>query len=184
MFFEDTGSALIDEIKEKELKKYNSKHIFALKSEIKSVDNKIEEIKHLASTMDDVTEELSVNFALLKAYKDRLLRISAAYHYYRFIKIQDSYFYKENTKQNLSLDEIELLNEFSNLADGYLKSYKHLNLSDRNPPLDFYVQILTLEDCGAVMSGNDFVDLKKDRIYFLKKSDISHLLKKSMVKII
>lgn len=184
MFHENTGSVLLDQMKQKQLVKYNSKDVNELQNEFKIVTEKLEEIKIAASTLDDVTEELSVNFALLKAYKDRLSRIETAYHYDRFLKIQNGFFKKENMKENLSLDEIELLKNFSEITNEYLEPFKHLNLNDRHPPLDFYIQILTLEDCGAVMCENDFLDLKKDRIYFLKKSDVAHLLKKNMVKII
>lgn len=184
MLRESTGTFLLDEMKQKEITRYNSKDVFEIKNELKNVNDKIEEIKQIASTMDDITEELSVNFALLKAYKDRLLRVSTAYHFHRFIKIQESFFKKENIKENLSLDEVELLKSFSEITNAYLQPFKHLNLGDRHPPLDFYIQIMTLEDCGAVLCENEFVDLKKDRIYFLKKSDVAHLLKKNMAKVI
>ena len=50
------------------------------------------------------------------------------------------------------------------------------------PPLDLYVQILTFEDCGMIWNGNNFIELQKDKIYFLKKSLISHLIVRGLVK--
>ena len=95
MSHENIGSALLDEMKQKHLTRYNSKDICDLKNELEFLEDKIESIKTFASSIDDITVELSVNFAMLKAYKDRLLRISIAYHFDRFCKIQDSFFKKE-----------------------------------------------------------------------------------------
>jgi GINS complex subunit 1 len=183
MFTESVGTELIDEMRQSDLKQYNSKGILQLKNELKMVDLRMEELKKIAET-SEITEEISVNFALLKAYKDRLTRISKGYHYSRFVRIQNSYFLKDNIKNKISLDEVEMLNDFSKISNEYLRAYTHLNLNDRQPPLNHYVTIITLADCGIVLIGDHFVTLKKDTIYFLKKTDIAHLLSARMVEVI
>lgn len=183
MFSEKSCKNLLDEIKHNQFKKFNSTEISNLEKEMANIQVKIDDIKHKAE-LDGVTESLSINFALLKAYNDRLERIIKAYKFYRFKKIQNSYFSKENINSFFSVQENELFSSFSSAVDSYLSKYKYLRLNDRQPPLSLFVQILALEDCGAVLCGDDFIELKKDRIYFLKKSDISHLISKNMVKII
>lgn len=183
MLSENTGSDLLDEMKCKELKRFNSSGVNAVEKEIEHVQTKIDEIKVMAESQV-ITEEISLNFALLKAYKERLERILRAYKMFRLLKVQENYFLKDPISDLLCSYEQEFVKEFSDASDDYLKRFKHLSLGDRNPPLDFYVQIASLQDCGTVMCGDDFIDLKKNRIYFLKKSDIVHLLKKKLVKII
>jgi len=183
MLSEDTGKDLLDEMKLRELKHYNSQQVNKLNREIAAVDQKMEGLKQKAED-SGVTEELSINYAMLKAYKDRLVRILKSYHLNRFFKIEDNYFAKNDIKKLLNVSELNFHGEFTKISDEYFAGYKHLLLNDRSPPLNFYVQILTLVDCGIILSGNEFVDLKKDRIYFLKKADVTHLIQKNFAKII
>lgn len=183
MFSEDTGRIILDEIKQKSLKHYNIDQMNKIGAEIKEVATRMSSLKSRAE-VSGVTEELSVNFAVLKAYMERLQRITRAYHYYRFKHIEASLFKKEKIKNFLTTTEIDYEGEFSAMANECLEDYQGLALSYRSPPLDFYVQILTLEECGIVLCDEDFLDLKKGRIYFLKKSDVSHLVDRGAAKII
>lgn len=183
MLTEDTCTELIDEMKYNQFKKFNTVKISALERESTIIQTKIDALKHEAE-VNEVTESLSVNFALLKAYSERLERISRAYKFHRFLQITESYFSKENLTGLMTPQELEFQNEFESVAEEYLSRFKHLVLNDRHPPLSLFVQILALEDCGTVMCGDEFIELKKDRIYFLRKSDVSHLLAKKFVKII
>lgn len=183
MLSEETGKDLLDEIKHKEFKRYNSNGVMILTREIEETKIKIDALKRIAEERE-VTLELSMNFALLKSYKERNERILRAYRLFRFQTIQEHYFNKDLSQDLMIPDELAFLDDFREISTKYLENYGYLSLNDRAPPLDFFVQILTLEDCGAVLCGDDFIELKKDRIYFLKRSDIIHLLKKNFVKII
>ncbi|ELA42747.1 uncharacterized protein VICG_00062 [Vittaforma corneae ATCC 50505] len=183
MLSEGTCKDLLDEIKHNQFKKFNTAEVASLEREMAIVQSKIDDIK-LRAEVNEITESLSINFALLKAYKDRLERIHKTYKLFRLKRIQDSYFSKENVVEFLAPHELEFYKNFSDAVGEYLADFKHLALTDRHPPLDFFVQILALEDCGVVLCGDEFVELKKDRIYFLKKSDIAHLLTKKLVKVI
>lgn len=183
MLSEATGKDLLDEIKHDEFKRFNTTEVQRVQQEITLVQAKIEDIKRIAE-LEEITDELSMNFALLKSYKDRLERILRAYKFFRLLKIQENHFQQRSIVESICSYEQEFLDEFIVLSDSYLKDFTHLSLNDRHPPLNFFVQILALEDCGAIMCGDDFIDLKKDRIYFLKKSDVIHLLKRKLVKII
>lgn len=183
MLSEDTGRELLDEMRQRDLKHYNIQEVGKINMEIQHVECRMDRLKRLAEATG-VTEELSVNFAMLKAYGERLTRIHKAYHLDRLLKIQENYFVKNDIRRLLCVSEIEFDRDFNKCTDDCLSEFKHLCLSDRCPPLSFYVQILTLEDCGTVLCDNEFIDLKRDRIYFLKKADVAHLLKKRMAKII
>lgn len=173
MLSEETGKDLLDEIKHREFRRFNSNGVTALTREIDETRRKIDTLKRVAEE-GEVTLELSINFALLKAYKERNERILRAYRFFRFQSIQEYHFSKDIPQELMIPDELAFLDEFKEITTRYLDNYRHLTLSDRSPPLDFFVQILTLEDCGAVLCGDDFIELKKDRIYFLKRSDITH----------
>ncbi len=183
MLSERTCKDLLDEIKHNQFKRFNNAEMLNLEREMNIVQDKMDDIK-AQLYKPDFPRDLTINFALLKAYKDRLERISKAYRFFRFKRIQDSYFSKENIVELCSPVETEMLSTFKNAVDEYLHDFKHLSLNDRHAPLGLFVQILALDDCGIVLTGNDFVELKKDRIYFLKKSDVAHLILKKLVKII
>lgn len=185
MFSESTGRDLLDEMKFKELKPYNIQNINKIRSEVMEIDVRIEGLKNIVALNDnEVTKEISANYSMLKSYKERLLRIEKAYSFSRHIKIQKNYFTKNNIKKYLNSSEMEFEKAYNSISSNYFEKYKHLSLSDRSPPLDYYVQILTFEDCGLIVSGEDLIELKKNKIYFLKKSDIIHLLGKNKIKII
>jgi len=183
MLSEDLGRELLEEMKQKSLRPFNMRQVGRLEAEIEYVDAKLEALKREAAH-SEVSESLSVNFAALKAYRDRDVRILRAYKFFRMRKIQDNYFDKHDIKRLLSTDEQCFENAYGDVLDGYLEDYRHLDFRSRDPPLNFYVQIMTLENCGLIMSGSDFIDLKKGRLYFLKMRDIAHLIDKKLVKIV
>lgn len=183
MLSEDSGRELLDEMKYGALRTYNAEGVDRVNREIHFVQNRMDELK-LRAERSQVTQELSINFALLKAYKERSQRILRAYVFSRLAKIADNYFNKEEIKNQLSVAELEFDRDCVNIHEEILESYKHLDIFSREPPLDFYVQVMTLEDCGVIMSGDGFIDLKKDRLYFLRKADIAHLITSNSVKIL
>ena len=178
-----TAGQILDEMQSGTLKPYNSAAVNALKMELDFVQQKIEEIKREAE-QNSITEELSINFAIHKAYRDRNERILRAYAFFRSKIITWNYFAKSDIKGCLSAAEVEFKNDVHEALDTYLAPYSDLNFFNNEPPLDFYVQVVTLEDCGLVLCGDDFIDLRKDRLYFLRKSDISHLISANLAKIL
>ncbi|ORD92913.1 hypothetical protein A0H76_2924 [Hepatospora eriocheir] len=135
------------------------------------------------SYKENESNEILINFALLKEYKERNDMIVNAYKFNRLLKIEDRI--HTNIDYNcLSNDEISFLKDYKFIMKEYFKKYKFLDIKNRNVSINLYVQILVLEDCGVVYTDNDFIDLKKDHIYYLKKNDINHLLKNDLIKII
>ncbi|KAI4290947.1 GINS complex subunit 1 [Pancytospora philotis] len=183
MLCEESGKELLDEIRQKTLTRFNAGQVGQLHAEMEYVDEKIEALKATAET-SDVSEELSINFAMLKTYRERCLRIVRAYRFARLLKIQNNYFCKADIKSLLTPEEIQFESEYNKGLETYLDEYRHLDFRSREPPLSHYVQVVPLEDCGLVMSGEDFIELRKNRLYFLKKADIAHLINKGLVEMV
>lgn len=183
MLSEGTGRELLEEMRQKTLCPYNTAQISQISAEIEYADAKIEALKREAEH-SDVSEALSINFAMLRAYRERNLRILRAYTLHRLSMIRDNYFDKRDIKELLSADEIAFEREYGEILEEYIADYRHLDLKNREPPLSLYVQIVPLEDCGLVMSGDDFIDLRRGRLYFLRKADIAHLIKQRLVRLL
>lgn len=183
MVSENTGKKLLDEILGNKIKLYNGTHVNNLRSEMEELDHKMRLLKEDAEK-HGIREELSINFSLLKSFKDRNERILKTYLFQRLLKITENFFLKENIFDMLSANELVFNQEFTDITETYLDKYRHLDLVDREPPLDFYVQIITLADCGTILNGDEFIDLKKNRLYYVKKSDIAHIINAKLVNIL
>jgi len=182
MDLEENGKALLDDIRASELKPYNVREVNKIENGLAQVEKEIEKIKERAKI--SVDEKLSMNYVVYKAYKERCRRILDAYKMHRLRRIYESYLQRKEINSLLSMPEVHLKTECYRILDEYLEPYLHLDLYDREPPLNLYVQVMVLEDCGMVMVGKDFVELKRGRLYYLNKKDISHLLNNEVIKII
>lgn len=181
MFSLNYAAEIFAEIKNSELVKYNDAAITSLNEEILYLDEEVSKLNTRVVNSNEIPDYISVNYALILKFKERNERLLQIYAFNRNMKIQDKILNKQNIDEALlSLDEIKFVEEFTSLIENsYLRN---LELTNRNPPLDFYVQIVAKEDCGAVLTGDEFVEIKKDCIYFIRKNDIAHLLEKNMVE--
>lgn len=176
---------VLSEIKDKELKKYNSIAMSSLMDEKNYITKEIE--KYNASVGDpmNIGEDVTMNYAMMQSYLDRDERLSKIYHFDRILKIEEMIINKTGFAENqLSVDEIDFVKEFDGIYSGYCSEHKILDFNDRNYPMDLFVQIVVLEDCGTVLTGEEFVNLVKGRIYFIKKADIAHLIENKAVEIL
>lgn len=173
------------EIKDSKLNKYNVFLINNLLKEISYLDNEISKLNDQVKDVDEITNEISINYALLQKYKDRDERLYHIYHFNRIIKIQQIILDKKHMDNDLlTIDEIKFVEKFKELYDEYCIDLECIDFNNTDLPLDFYVQIIALDDCGTILSGDEFIDIIKNRIYFIKKNDIYHLIEKKLVKIL
>ncbi|KAL6122858.1 hypothetical protein NUSPORA_00119 [Nucleospora cyclopteri] len=185
MFSVNFVDEILREIKHGTILKYNTVAISSLNEENEYIDSLINGLNEEASTMGDIANEISINFAILHKYKERNKRILKTYNLDRLLKINENISNHSFLDESLlSLDEVDYARCLKEIDEEYFADYDYLNVSDTKVPLDFFVQILALEDCGIIMSGDEFVDVKKDHIYFLKKTDITHLIEKKFVQVI
>ncbi|CAD25814.1 similarity to HYPOTHETICAL PROTEIN YDI3_yeast [Encephalitozoon cuniculi GB-M1] len=182
MLFGEAGLCLLEDLRSDVLRPYRRLEIKAIEGENEHLDARMEEIKQLAGS--GISEELSVNYVMMKYFKERNERILRSYKFHRSAALFDSFFSKKKTVGMLSHEEEEHAEKYSNMLREYLEPFKHIDFTVQAPPVQFFVQVITLRDCGVVMDEGDLIELKKDRIYFMKKNAIVHLIDSGFVRII
>lgn len=152
-----------------------------IESENQIIKKRMEDVREKIGE-SEVDEEISLNYMLLKNFFSRNLRIIRTYNFTMITKIQDDVLKRKPT---FSFEKyLRLFNIFQKLIEDRFSEFRFIEVSEEEPPLDLYVQILTLDDCGVIMDGEELIELKKDKIYFLKKSIINHLINLNVIKII
>ena len=178
-----TGRSLLDEMRVGLFGQYDEVELAKLDREIEYTAGIMEDMKRKASS-GNINEEISINYFIIKAHHERCVRIKSAYIWNRLMRIEQNYYKKEKIRHMMNRDEMEFEKEFMEITEEYLEAYKQLDLNHRDIPLNFYVQIYTLVDCGIVMCGDELINLQKDRIYFMRRSEVAHLIDKKMAKIV
>lgn len=185
MFFGEPGTKLLQDLRSKKFKKYNEKDMKALQSENTQLLNEMEDIKSRILPDEEISTEVSMNYILLKKCYDRNIRIQKSYLYHRFNKISNDIIVSKLIKDEfLNTSEVEMKKEYEKVLKEYLSNYHELDWTNNEPPLDYFVTILTLEECGMVENDGELIELEKNKIYYIKKKSIAHLLKSKLVKII
>lgn len=168
----EAGTQLLMDLKSDTIKPFNTKAFDDINKEIVYLQEEMQKIKDLAET-EEITIEMSLNYMMLKKYEERNIRVKKNYLYHRY-----------NNNMNDTEKEKEYNKEYNKLYDEYFSEYNFIDLNLKDPPIDLFISILTLRDCGAVMVGDEIVDMKKDKIYFVKRSCVKHLIENNFVKII
>lgn len=182
MAFGDPGTTILEDCKSKTIKPYRHTEVKQLINENLFLENQMEEIKLMAE--NEISEEMSINYILLKSYQNRNTRIMKAYSFKRLGFIYKSILSKEQINDFLSSEEEDILKKYNESLKSYFNNFNSLDFSNDEPPLNFFVQIITLSDCGVIIDEGSFIELKKDRIYFVRKSAITHLINNNLVKVI
>lgn len=130
---------------------------------------------------EDVTEEVSLNYMILKNFLNRNIRILRYYRFSKMIGLQDRLFKKVEAH---TPQENQIYLRLKKALEARYAEFSFLDVYENEPPLDLYVQVITLEDCGVVMDGDEFIELKKNRLYFLRKKSVEHLINMKMVEIV
>lgn len=182
MMFGEAGLSLLEDAKADSLRAHAQAEIKTLESENARLEARMEEIKERVA--DEISEELSVNYIMLKYFRERNKRILRCYSFHRVQLLFDAFFSKMHVGHLLSCDEEDLARRYHAVLRDYLDSFPMLDFSAREPPIQFFVQIVTLEDCGLVMDGESLVELRKNRIYFIKRSAVMHLINEGLVQIV
>lgn len=182
MLFGDAGTCLLEDLKSSTARPYRHAEVRAVLAEGQHLDTKMDEIRQQAGT--GMSEELSVNYVLMKYFKERNERILRSYRFHRSVMLFDEFFSREGVAGMLSQDEEDYADRLHALLDKYLEPFSILDFTVSTPPIQFFVQVVTLEDCGVVMDEGDLIELKKNRVYFIKKSTIAHLINNGFVRVI
>ncbi|KAF9761312.1 hypothetical protein NGRA_2731 [Nosema granulosis] len=163
---------LLDEICSTTFYTYNEEAVNKIQEHCKFIDSEINNIKESVGD-GDIPEDVSINYIMLTFYKTRCIRILRTYHLKRILQYQDLKF---NTQR-----EKNTIRKIQKLEEDYLNRF-NLNYAGSVPLLS-YVKIVTEKDCGIVYDGEEMIELKKGRIYFVRRKTIEHLLKGGYIKI-
>lgn len=170
MKFTEPGTILLRDIIAKS-KKYNYKACKSLEIENKEIQKELDKISSVNDV--EITVETSINFMILKKYEERNTRIFKNYIKYRF-----------DNKLVETVEENEEMVKYNTVYNQYINNFPFLDFSVVEPPLNLFIRVIVLENCGAVMIDDDFIQLKEGVILFVKKNAVKHLLEKGCIKII
>lgn len=177
----ESGSKLLKIIQASKFSRRDEELLTEMEKENKIIQKKMEWIRENTGE-DEVNEEISLNYMLLKNFLNRNMRILRNYKFWRIQMVQSSLFQgKELCK---SLQHLQLCKDVKNAMELRYLEFPFLDFVEGEPPLDLYVQILTLDDCGVVMDGDEFLELKKDKVYFLRRKAVDHLITMKLAVVI
>lgn len=172
MYISEAGTMLLNDMRSKIKKQYNKEFFEKLIQETELLKSEMQKIKDKAQT-EEITTETSLNYMLLKKHEERNERIRKTYLYHRYTN-------KYTDTQN----EKDYQQEYEQLYKQYLSTMPFLSFDISEPPIEMFVTILTLRDCGVVMVGDDIIEMKGNMIYHVKKSCVKHLIDSNYAKII
>ncbi|EJW03205.1 hypothetical protein EDEG_02420 [Edhazardia aedis USNM 41457] len=196
----EAGKKLLNDLKSSDILPYNFNTVNALQIENELLRREMEDLK-LHAEGNEITTELSINYIVLRNLILRNERIFHGYLFHRYVNIGNSILNNEckylnshqsnhkkeaknNFLRNLCDDEKTYLNIYQNAYKKYKSEFWFIDFDTTEPPLELFICIFTNEDCGVIMCGNDMVELKKHKLYHLRKKYIQHLIESRKIKII
>ncbi|KAG0437232.1 hypothetical protein DMUE_3809 [Dictyocoela muelleri] len=171
---------LLKEAQKKELLPYNHKLSTSLDQILERLSEKISEIRNTHPSL--LTQQLSIKYILLKNLFERCQKIKELYKKSRERKIRKKILNKNLDKSNLSNDELMYAEKYLEEISNFYDYYEIFDYSLMKPPIDYFVQVLVNEDC--VFFDDEVVELKKGRMYFLKRKLIEQLIENGYVNIL
>lgn len=158
----------------------DEKLIHETQEENRVLENRMRVMREAAD--EHIDEEVSLNYMALKNFFERNLRIMRCYKFTQMTRIQDDLFRK--VEPALSKEFIAFHETLTAACELRYSEFPFLDVCVGDPPLSLYVQILTLEDCGVVMDGDDVIELAKNKLYFLKRRIVDHLINMGLAKVV
>lgn len=85
---------------------------------------------------------------------------------------------------NFSKFEKEFFSNYDELLSKYNESFEGVIdlTSDLNPPKDVYIEVKVLKDMDKIMTESGVLNLTKNSVYFLKRSDAEKLIQQGIVE--
>lgn len=171
--------SLIRDSISKSFKSFNANY-FLLLSQTNSLIESLDYIKNNTNP-ENISVEESLHFLFLKNQIDRNTRILKTYKYKRCKKIEQAVI-KKIQLENANEEDKNYKGEFEDIYNTYLSDLG-MRL-DCEIPLDFFVTVVPLKECGCILINNEVVELEIDKMYFVKRKSIKHLIESGRMKII
>jgi len=85
-------------------------------------------------------------------------------------------------KENLSSHEVEFFESYDKLLGSYMDEIDINLAADQNPPKQLFVEVRALQDYGEVLTDTGVVNLKKNTVHFLRRSDAELLIRQGVLE--
>ena len=114
-------------------------------------------------------------------------RLSPINRYNRLDKVKDLWWesgtvISEDMKENLSSHEVEFFESYDKLLGSYMDEIDINLAADQNPPKQLFVEVRALQDYGEVLTDTGVVNLKKNTVHFLRRSDAELLIRQGVLE--
>ncbi|KAI5180035.1 hypothetical protein NEOKW01_0364 [Nematocida sp. AWRm80] len=121
---------------------------------------------------NSTSKELSIGYLLQKREIERIERIQ------RIIK-------RERIREiETNRIKSEYLAKYQKIENKYKEYYCTLNFNNREVPVEHYVHVQVIEECGLIEMDNDLIETQKNSLYYLRKKDIQHLIYQGKMKVV
>lgn len=183
MNYGQRGRDLVSECKHGELLPYNDE---AVRACLEEVTFHVDELTHLANSIDDdkPTLEVRPSLTLHQAAVLRNKRCLLAYHNYRVNAIKTD---PSVPKSSLSEAEIDFLQSFERLRAEHSDKFRGLNLSkSKLPPTQTLIQVRVLQSLGKIVLSETgaTVDLEKGTLHFLPAQDVEEFIQQGFLELV
>lgn len=173
MHIDDPGYELIQDIRTTAKKPFNSQAFNKLSKETLSFQHKMQAIKTIAEN-EEITTEMSINFMLLKKYEERNERIRKTYIRHRFLN--------REMCCNFTEKECSFYKEYDSMYEEYTSEFGFYN--ECSVPLKLFVRVMAVKECGVVKISDQILELEIDKVYFLRRKYVEHLISNGCLKIV
>lgn len=173
MQINDPGYELIQDIRTLGKKSFNIVSFRKLNDITQSLRQKMQKIRKLAET-ETITTEMSINFMLLKKYEEMNERIRKTYIRHRFLN--------RHLCINFTENENNFYREYDFIFEEYKNEFQFFN--ECSVPLEFFVRVMAVKECGVVKIKDQIIEIEVDRVYFLRRKYIEHLIENGCMRVV
>ncbi|RVD90721.1 hypothetical protein TUBRATIS_28480 [Tubulinosema ratisbonensis] len=177
----EPATKLLKELTKQNLSTNKKDLILQIEEENTFLTSKLIELQ-TTTEEENLNKEISYNFLLINNQLKRNLRIIKAYKFNLIKQIIDLIY--KNEIKDLSLENKNIFNKIKSYFETRIGEFSFLDYAFNEPPLRLYIQIYTKRDCGVVFDGDNLIELKENRFYYVKKCLVEHLIGLDYVEII
>jgi len=84
-------------------------------------------------------------------------------------------------QEKVSQQELNLIKEYDNLLSSYIVDTGVAITDDLEPPKSTKITVRVLQDVGEWSTEDGFVDLSKDTVHHVNRSDVQHLIRQGLL---
>jgi GINS complex subunit 1 len=89
--------------------------------------------------------------------------------------------FRASSQEKVSQQELNLIKEYDNLLSSYIQDTDVAITDDLEPPKSTKITVRVLQDVGEWSTEDGFVDLSKDTVHHVNRSDVQHLIRQGLL---